>query len=228
MKTAAAFKVEKREQTGTGAARAIRRDGKVPAILYSKGSEPVYFSVPERDLELTYKKGGFFSKIVSFNLDGKELFALPKEVQQHPVTDRIEHADFLKVDEKSKIPVRVPVKFKNADRSIGIKRGGVLNVVRHDVTLICSPNAIPESIEIDLLEVNIGQSIHISAVKLPEGVTPEITNRDFTIATIAGRSSKMDEEEAPKAEAAAEGAAAAGAAAPAAGKDAAKPAGKKE
>lgn len=229
MKAAVQFKAEERKTTGTGGARAVRNEGSVPINLYGKDFAPVNLSVNSKELELAYRKGGFFNHLVSLTVGGKEYFALPKDIQQHPVTDRIEHADFLKVDEKSKITVQIPVKFKNMERSIGIKRGGVLNVVRHEVGVICSPDNIPSSIDIDLLEININQSIHISAIKLPEGVTPEITSRDFTIATIAGRSSKMDDledkpaaAEGDAAAAAAPGAAAAAGAAPAAGAAAAK------
>lgn len=217
MKTSAQFKAETRQNTGTGAARAERRENRIPVILYGKDFAPVHVTLDQKELEQTYGKGRFFSQIISVTVDGKEYFALPKDVQRHPVSGKIEHADFLKVDEKSKIVVQVPVHFLNTERSVGLKRGGVLNVVRHEVGLVCAPNNIPTAIEIDLLDVNIGQSIHISAVTLPEGVTPEITSRDFTIATIAGRSSKMDEEEAKPAAEGEAAAAAPGAAAPAAG-----------
>lgn len=212
MKTATAFAAEARPARGKGGARAVRRDGKVPAILYGKDFAPVTIAVPEKELGIAYQKGGFFNKIVTITVEGKTFHALPKTVEFHPVSDRIEHADFLKVDEHSRIRVMVPVKFLNQDRSVGLKRGGVLNVVRHELELICSPNNIPKLIEIDVKDANIGHSIHISHVALPEGVTPAITSRDFTIATIAGRG--KDEEEA-KPEAAAPAAAAPAKAAPA-------------
>jgi large subunit ribosomal protein L25 len=216
MKTATAFAADTRPARGKGGARAVRREGKVPAILYGKDFTPVTIAVPEKELTLAYQKGGFFNKIVTITVDGKTFQALPKTLEFHPVSDRIEHADFLKVDENSRIRVMVPVKFLNQDRSIGLKRGGVLNVVRHELELICSPNNIPKLIEIDVKDANIGHSIHISHVPLPEGVTPAITSRDFTIATIAGRG--KDEEEAKPAEAAAAPAAAAPAAKAAAAK----------
>ena len=206
MKTATAFAAETRAARGKGGARSVRREGKVPGIIYAKGFEPVTVALPEKDLRLAYQKGGFFNKIVSITLDGKQLNALPKSLEFHPVSDAIEHFDFIKVDENSRIRVMVPVKFLNQDRSIGLKRGGVLNVVRHELELVCSPNNIPTLIEIDVKDANIGHSIHISHVALPEGVTPAITSRDFTIATIAGRG--KDEEEAKPAEAAATTAAA--------------------
>lgn len=211
MQTSVQFKAESRERTGKGGARALRRDGKVPAIVYAKGEQPINLAVSEKELTLAYHKGSFFSKIVSIEASGKTFQALPKDLQLHPVTDRIEHVDFLKVDDNSEILVLVPVRFINQDRCIGLKRGGVLNIVRHELELVCKPGNIPQSITIDIAESNIGDSIHISHVPLPEGVKSAITGRDFTIATIAGRSSKDDSETAAPA---AEGAAAAPAATP--------------
>ncbi|MBY0354487.1 MAG: 50S ribosomal protein L25/general stress protein Ctc [Rickettsiales bacterium] len=224
MKTATSFAAETRAARGKGGARAIRREGKVPGIVYGKGVEPVTVTLPEKELKLAYQKGGFFNRIVTIELDGKPMTALPKSMEFHPVSDAIEHVDFLKVDENSRIRVMVPVRFLNQDRSVGLKRGGVLNIVRHELELVCVPDKIPTLIEIDIKDFNIGSSIHISHVALPEGVSPAITSRDFTIATIAGRG--KDEEEAKSADAAtpAAGAAPAKAAAKAAP---AKPAAKK-
>jgi large subunit ribosomal protein L25 len=207
MKTATAFAAETRDARGKGGARAVRREGKVPGIIYGKDYSPTPVALPEKELKLAYQKGGFFNKIVTIELDGKKMTALPKSLEFHPVSDAIEHADFLKVDENSRIRVMVPVRFLNQERSIGLKRGGVLNVVRHELELICAPDKIPSIIEIDVKDANIGHSIHISHVPLPEGVSPAITSRDFTIATIAGRG-KDDEEAKPGAEAAAAPAAA--------------------
>lgn len=198
MKTSVQFSAEGRERTGKGGARALRREGKIPAIIYAKGETPINLAVEEKALTIAYHKGSFFNKIVSIDLGGKSLHALPKDIQLHPVTDRIEHVDFLKVEENSQIHVWVPVRFLGQDRSIGIKRGGVLNVVRHELELVCTPNNIPAAIEIDLSSVNIGDSIHISHIALPENVSPAITDRDFTIATIAGRSAKDDADAAGK------------------------------
>ncbi len=207
MHTAIEFKAENRERTGKGGARALRRDGKVPAIVYAKGEQPINLAISEKELKIAYHKGSFFSKIVSIDAAGKSFQALPKDIQLHPVTDRIEHVDFMKVDDSSEIHVLVPVRFLNQDRSIGLKRGGVLNIVRHELELVCTPNNIPAAIEIDVANINIGESIHISHVVLPEKVRPSITDRDFTIATIAGRSSKDDSDGAGDAAAAAPAAA---------------------
>lgn len=200
MQTAVQFTAEGRERTGKGGARALRREGKVPAILYAKGETPIGLAFTEKEVTLEYLKGGFFSKIVSITQGGSTFHALPKAIQLHPVTDRVEHIDFLKVDAKSEIHVFVPVRFRNQEKSVGLKRGGVLNVVRHDLELVCTPANIPQYIEIDVTEINIGDSIHISHVALPEGVRPAITSRDFTIATVAGRSTKEEAETAAPAE----------------------------
>lgn len=223
------FEAIKREQTGGGTARELRRQGKVPAVMYSSKMEPVSFAIIEKDLTREYKKGAFTNKLVEIKLEGKSFYALPRDVQTHPVSDRIEHADFLQVDAKSKIRVQVPVKVLNADKSMGIKLGGALNIVRHTVEMMCSPDTIPSRIEVDIKAANIGDSIHVSAIQLPAGATPVI-KRDFTLVTITGRSKASEEDAAPVAAAAAAPAAAAGgkaAAAAPAKAAAAKPAAKK-
>lgn len=191
MKSSAEFVAIVREGTGTGAARELRRQGRIPAIVYSKDGEPAGVHLEEKVLKLEYYKGGFFNKIVTLNIGKEKVFALPKDLQFHPVTDRIEHADFLRVDEKSEIRVRIPLRFINTDRCIGIKRGGSLNIVRHDIELFAPANNIPPVIEIDLLSVNIGDSVHIEAIELPKGTRPTIT-RNFTIVAVAGRATKEE------------------------------------
>ncbi len=196
MEAAVAFDAQARQASGKGGARELRREKLVPVVVYNKdkAKENICLSLSEKEITREYLRGGFFSKIVSVNVDGKSFFALPKDIQLHPVTDRIEHADFIQVDAKSVLRVKVPVRFKNQDRCLGLKRGGVLNIVRHEVELFCSPNVIPRALEIDLVNNNIGDSIHISHVTLPEGVRPAISSRDFTIATIAGRGGSEDKE----------------------------------
>jgi large subunit ribosomal protein L25 len=190
MKTAYQFEAEGRSAFGTGGARAVRNSGKVPAVLYGGQSEPVHFAVTEKDIKREYLKGGFFGKVVTLNIDGKAIYGVPCDVQTHPVSDRIIHADFYRVEAGSEVKVTVPVKFINSDRCIGIRRGGALNVVRYSLELFCQPDAIPEMIEVDLLKLNIGDSVHISHVALPAGARPTI-ERDFTIAAVAGRASKV-------------------------------------
>lgn len=195
MKAAITFEASMRTTSGKGSARAIRRAGNVPAVIYADGKAGEMVTLSSNALTREYRRGGLMSKIVEIKTDKQSFYALPKEILFHPVTDVIEHADFLRVTEKSTIKVRVPVHFLNQDRCIGIKRGGVMNVVRHDLELVCNINEIPSHIEIDMQSVNIGDSIHISHVTLPKGVTPAIRSRDFTIVTVAGRGGKGDVEE---------------------------------
>lgn len=230
MKAAIEFKAEARPLAGKGAARAARRAGLVPVNIYANGKENVNLSVEARVISNEYFRGGFMNKVVSLSVNGKNIFAIPRDIQLNPVTDKIEHADFLAVDDKSLVKVRVPVHFLNADKSIGIKRGGVLNIVARDVQLLCPVASIPAALEIDLATLDIGSTIHINNVELPKGVSAASKGRDYTIASIAGRQKEeaADATGAPVAGAVpATKAAAATAAAAAAPKAAAKPAAKK-
>lgn len=195
MKAAVEMKAEERTIVGKGAARAARRAGQVPVNLYAAGEKNQSLNVESRVLSNEYFKGGFMNKVVAFEVAGTNMFAIARDIQLNPVSDKIEHADFIRVNEKSVVKVHVPLHFLNTDKAIGIKRGGVLNIVRHDLELLAPVTNIPTSIEIDVMEMNIGDSVHISNVKLPEGVKPVIKGRNFTIASIAGRQ-KDDEPEA--------------------------------
>jgi large subunit ribosomal protein L25 len=208
MKVNATLEARPRENSGKGAARALRRAALVPAILYGNKQEAVKLALPLKELTLEYRKGAFFNKIIDLKMDGKIIHSLPRDVQAHPVTDVIEHADFQRVDKDSIIHVFVPVRVLNQEKSVGLKRGGVLNIVRHEIELLCKPDSIPAFIEIDVLNVDIGRSVHINDVKLPENVKTAIKDRNFTLITVAGRSK---EEEAPAAAAAAAAMPAAGA-----------------
>lgn len=189
------LKAEIREGNGTGAARELRRQGKVPAIIYGDKQKEVKISINDKEFFLAYKKGGFKSKIVEINT-GKETFmTIPREVQLHPLKDTLVHADFMRVSKDEKIEVMVKVEFINTEQSPGLKRGGVLNIVRHEVELLCQIDSIPEKLIADLSGLEIGDSLHISAIKLPSNVAPTIDDRDFTIASIAGRTAKDDSEE---------------------------------
>lgn len=214
-KTTGSLPAETRKGAGKGASRALRREGKIPGILYGKGQAPISIALPLKEVVMEYQKGRFRSRLIDISLDGKNVQALPKDLQFHPVTDQLEHVDFIKVEKGVELRVSVPVKFTGQDKSVGLKRGGVLNVVRHEIEFLCVPEAIPTHIEVNVQPLDIGHSVHINDITLPKGVTPTI-KRNFTIAAVAGRSK---EEEAPVAAAAAPGAAApaAGAAAPAAG-----------
>ncbi len=214
-----------RTDAGKGVARALRREGKLPGVLYGKGQQPVSIALSAKELTLEYQKGRFRSRLVDIALDGKTIQALPKDLSFNPVTDQIEHVDFIKVEKGVSLRVSVPVKFTGQDKSVGIKRGGVLNVVRHEIEFECAPEAIPTHIEVNITALDIGNSVHIKDVTLPKGVVPTI-KRNFTVAAVAGRSS-ADEEVKPAAEAAAAPAAGA-AAAPAAAAGAKKEEPKKD
>ncbi len=194
-----------RERTGTGGARAARRAGKLPGILYGGGNDPVPLNLDPLSITKTYRQGNFMSTLVTIKLNGEAVMALPREVQTDPVRDHIIHVDFMRIDERTRITVDVPIRFINGEESPGLSRGGVLNVVRHEVALSCPATAIPPSLEGDLTGLDIGDAIKISAITLPEGVRPIITDRDFTVATVAAPSVlKTPEEEAEEAAAAAD------------------------
>jgi large subunit ribosomal protein L25 len=214
--------VEKRERTGTGGARATRKADLIPGVLYGgkRGSIPI--EIKAKDVEMALRSGKFLSHMVELNHQGEKQPVIPRAIQFHPVTDKPIHVDLYRVEENAEIAIDVVVHFKNHAESPGLKRGGVLNVVRHTIKLKCKANKIPEEIVVDLTGLDIGDSVHISHVKLPEGTRPVIRDRDFTVATVAGR--KAEEEVTTTTAAAApvegeEGAAAEGEAAEAEKKD---------
>jgi large subunit ribosomal protein L25 len=177
--------VEPRERTGKGAARALRREGKLPAIVYGGGGEPQKIALSLVELKrVLVRHPHFFSAVCELEGLGRRLRVVPREMQIHPVTDEPLHLDFLRAERGMRITVAVPVAFANEDSCVGLKRGGVLNVVRREIELECPVEAIPEEIVVDLAGFDIGDSIHISHVRLPEGVEATIRDRDFTIATI--------------------------------------------
>ena len=178
---------------GKGPARAARRDGLVPAVIYGSDLEPVMISVERKALERQIHVPGFFIRLVNVNFDGESHRVLPREVQFHPVSDAPLHVDFLRFSADRKITVAVPVHFENEEESPGLKRGGVLNIVRHEVEVLCTADNIPQIFEIDLTGFQIGDAVHASTVELPEGVTFTITDRDFTIATVAAPTVVADE-----------------------------------
>ncbi len=193
-----------RPGVGKGAARQVRREGKVPAVIYGDKQPPESISLDANELWKQYLKGHFTSTVFTLKIDGGDRLVIPRDVQLHPVKDTPLHVDFLRIGKDGLIRVAVPVKFINDNLSPGLKRGGVLNIVRHDVEVWCPYDKIPQAFVIDLNGVMIGTSIHSSAITMPEGVTPTITDRDFTIATIAGRlkDTSADAEDAADAEAA--------------------------
>lgn len=190
-----------RPRAGKGSARATRRDGQLPAVLYGGSGPPLPIAINRREFDRELAKGRFTTRLLDIELDGKTERVLPREVQYHVVTDQPIHCDFMRLTAGSTVTVMVPVHFVNEADCPGIKLGGVLNVVRHRVEFRCRADQIPEHITVDLAGLAIGDSIHISAITLPEGVKPTITERDFTVATIAAPTLKL-EIEAPVAAAA--------------------------
>jgi large subunit ribosomal protein L25 len=185
----------------------VRREGRVPAVIYGQKQDPIQIHVEEKALIKALSSGHFMHTVVMIDVGGQTTRTLPKDVQFHPVTDRPLHVDFFRIAEHSKVTVAVPIVFTGEERSRGLKRGGVLNAVRHELELVCDAAEIPDQIEIDLSGLNIGDSLHISAVKLPEGVESAITDRDFTIATIVPSSGMVEDVAEAAAEAEAEAAA---------------------
>lgn len=206
-----------RARSGKGGARAERREGRVPGIVYGDQQEPESISVDYRTIHQQLHTGHFQSTIYVLDVEGKKTRVIPRTVQLDPVRDFPIHVDFLRLGKDALVTVHVPVRFLNEGASPGLKRGGVLNIVRHEIPVRCPADAIPDHFEIDLTGLEIGDSVHISAVKLPEGVRPTITDRDFTVATIVGRAAEEPVPGAEAAEAAEPGAEAAAAAAPAEG-----------
>lgn len=185
---------ETRERAGKGASRALRRDGRVPAVVYGGKEEPLAIHIEEKELVRQLMTGHFFNSIVEVEVDGKKVRTLPKDVAFHPVSDRPLHADFLRLAKGATVHVNVPVSFTNEELAPGLKRGGVLNVVRHELELVCDADRIPDEIVIDVTGFDVGEAIHISHVSLPAGSESAITDRDFTIATIVAPSALKSEE----------------------------------
>ena len=175
---------EIREGTGKGTARALRREKNVPAVIYGNNQSPVTIALDEKNITLEYHKGHLFTTLVNIAVNGKKELVLARDVQTHVVSDEIMHVDFLRVSAKTKIAVEVPVHFINHEASPAIAKKAILNVVRHQVELLCTATDIPEVIEVDLTGKDYGDAVHISDAKLPAGVTPTIKDRDFTIATL--------------------------------------------
>ncbi len=184
---------ELRARAGKGAARATRRGARVPGIVYGGDREPMPISLEPGELSRAVARRGFFATLVDLTIDGSIERALPREVQYHPVTDKPLHVDFMRVAANSRVTVTVPVVFINHEQSIGLRRGGILNIVRHGIELNCPVDGIPDHLTASLEGLDIGDSVHISAVALPEGCRPSITGRDFTIASIAASSAVREE-----------------------------------
>ena len=179
------FVAEKRDRSGKGPARQLRREHKIPAIIYGGDKEPLRIAMPLKQVKLELSKNpSFFSTVFELDFGGEKLKVLPREAQLHPVSDDPLHVDFLRAEQGAVIHVDVPVRFVHEEQSPGLKRGGVLNIVRRSLELVCPADAIPGEILVDLAGREIGDSIHISHVALPQGVKSAITDRDFTICSI--------------------------------------------
>ncbi len=189
-----------RDRVGKGSARAARRAGMVPAVIYGNKQAALGIELEARVIRKIIHEPGIFSRLLKISVGGEEITVLTRDIQFHPVSDEALHFDFLRVNETSTIAVAIGVEFINEDKCPGLRIGGNLNVVRHEVELNCPANDIPEKIVIDLEGIKVGDSIHISAIELPEGVTPTITDRDFTVATLqspgGGVKNEDDEDEA--------------------------------
>lgn len=187
---------EPRDRGGKGTARAARRNGQIPAVIYGNKEEPLMVTVQRRVLEQEISKSGFFIRLIDLDVGGTTHRVLPRDMQLHPVTDVPLHVDFLRYSADRKITVEIPVHFTNEAESPGIKTGGVLNIVRHTIEVLCTADQIPDAFEVDLTGLEIGDSIHASTLSLPGGVELTITDRDFTIATVAAPTiMPVDEEE---------------------------------
>jgi len=184
---------ETRDRAGKGASRAMRREGRVPAVIYGNKQEPTAIHLEEKILMKMLHSGHFFNSVVMLDVGGEKIRTLPKDVQFHPVTDRPLHADFLRISEHSKVAVNVPVHFVDEELSPGIKRGGVLNVVVHDLGLSVDAAEIPDEISISLKGLDVGENIHLSQITLPAGAVA-IDQTDITIATIVAPSALKSSE----------------------------------
>ena len=177
------YKVIERSED-TGSTHSLLNKGMVPGIVYGKGTKPTKIAFEDKVLLKLMHTGAFYSTILDLDVEGKNEKVLPKQLQYHPVTDKLIHFDFLRVQNDTKVTVEVPVEFLNQDTCPGLKKGGVLNLVRREVELSCNANNIPDKLQFDLAKSEIGDSIKISNIELPEGVNPTITDRDFVVATV--------------------------------------------
>ena len=186
---------ETRASVGKGNSRSLRREGRIPAIVYGNKLEPLAISLSEKDLNTELRKEGFFNKLCDLELGKEKILVLPQSIALHPVTDRAEHIDFLRVSDTTKVTIEIPVKFENEEECPGIKKGGILNVVRFSIEVSCPASNIPELFIVDLTGLELGDSIRFSNIKdVAEGVIPTITDRDFIIASVVAPAALVSEE----------------------------------
>lgn len=185
----------RRERVGKGAARALRREAMLPAVIYGDKKDPISLALPYKEASLLIHGGGFMTTVGTINIDGEKHQVIARDYQLDPVRDFPMHIDFLRVSKGATLTVNIPVQFENEETCPGLKAGGVLNIVRHEVELTCPANAIPESLVLDLVSAELGDTLNISDINLPDGAVPTITDRDFTIATIASPAGLKSEED---------------------------------
>ncbi len=181
-----------RERVGKGAARYVRREGKIPAVIYGDKKPPETISIDYQQFSVEYFKGNLASNVIEVDVNGDKKLVIPRDIQVDPVKDTPMHADFMRIAADGIVTINVPVHVINEDKSPGMKRGGILNIVRHEVEVSCPYDKIPQEFVVDLAGRDIGETIHISAITLPEGVKPVIDDRDFTLVTLGGRGKKQD------------------------------------
>jgi large subunit ribosomal protein L25 len=186
---------ETRDRVGKGASRALRRDGRVPAVVYGEKQEPLSIHVEEKLLNKMLSTGHFMNSVIMIDAGGSAIRTLPKAVDFHPVSSRPTHVDFLRIAEHAQVHVNVPLRFVNEDDSPGLKRGGVLNAVAHELELVCDASEIPDEITVDLAGLDIGDTIHLSDVRLPEGAKSAKDDPELTVATIVAPSAMKAVEE---------------------------------
>ncbi len=201
-----ALSAAKREQAGKGVARALRRENRLPAVIYGDNKSPVTISLPAKEVGIEYHKGHMFTTLCDIDVDGEKMQVLARDVQVHPVKDTVQHVDFLRVNAKTKLKVNVPVNFMDYDQSPAAQEKGVLNIVRHDVEVFCLATNIPEAIDVDMSSFSIGDAVKISDAVMPEGAKPVIDDRDFTLVTIMAPKRIEVEEEVAEGEEGEEGA----------------------
>ena len=183
-----------RDRVGKGAARELRRNNMVPAVIYGDKKPPLGIALPSKEITLKIHAGGFMTSILSIDVDNTNHRVLPKDYQLHPVTDRVLHVDLLRVSARTMVQVEIPVHFINDETSVGLKAGGNLNIVRHTIEVECRADQIPDGFEVDLAEIDIDDVVHVSAITMPENVKPVIDDRDFTICTIQPPKTSEEEE----------------------------------
>ena len=194
MREVSVLSVFSRNSVGTNKSKKVRKENKIPAIIYGDGKNPEPVSLQKTDLRIEINRTSFLNKIYDLSINDKKVRVIVQSVSQHPVTDELEHIDFLRVNDETKVTIEVPVNFINESLSPGIKRGGVLNIVRYSVEVICPVSKIPDAFEFDLNGLEIGDSIHISHTSIEEGIEPTIKDRDFTVASILAPSALVSSE----------------------------------